>query len=235
MERSASLFDEILAGAPSPGTLFLILARMKEEGHLKRVIQECLKALETFPHDIPLRLLLAETYFESGRIPQAESEVNRVTALIDDLAPVFRLQAEILLRQDRGNEAVAPLKRYLAHRPDDTEAHRLLEELQTPGKMITEDVGLPEIATSTLAEIYVQQGRIQEAIDTYKNVISRNPDDRTSRDRLIELKDQVEKDRISTDLSRDTEAEKKAKIISILENWRASFGDPGAEGNKQSR
>lgn len=193
MEKAASLFNDILSGSPSPDTLFLILSRMKDEGHHKRVIQECLKALKTCPCDIPLRRLLAETYFESGRLPQAESEINRVIALIDDLAPAYRFQAEILLRQGRGDEATAPLKCYLAHRPGDTESHRLLEELE------------------------------------YENVISPDPDDEVPGERLSESKEMINKDRISSGSSKDPETWKKRKIISFLEDWRASFGDP-AEG-----
>lgn len=150
MKTSGSLFDEILAGAPSHGTLILVLSRMKEEGHFKRVIQECLKALETYPCDIPVRRLLAETYFESGRISQAESELNRVIAQIDELAaPAYRLQAELLVRQNREREAIAPLKCYLAHRSDDTEARRVLEGLETPEEENPDD----RVAGNGLAEL----------------------------------------------------------------------------------
>jgi tetratricopeptide (TPR) repeat protein len=246
METSVSLFEGILAGSPSPGTLFIILSRMKEEGLFKRVIQECIKALGAYPHDIPIRNLLAETYLESGQLPQAESELNRVIALIDDLVFAYRLQTEILVRQNRQSEAIGPLKLYLAHRPDDTDASRLLEALQTPEEIIdeqepamgeefdysrpTDDEKLPDIATPTLAEIYYQQGQIQEAIDTYENVISRNPEDLASRERLVELKGFMEKDLLPEDLSKDVEIEKKLKIISILEDWLASFQEKSGTG-----
>ena len=244
MENSLSLFDWILEGGPSPGTVFLILSRIKEEGHLKRVIQECLKALGIYPHDIPIRRLLAETYFESGQISQAESELNRIMTLIDDLASVYRLQTEILVRQNRKNEAIGSLRLYLAHRPDDTEANRLLEALQTPEEIIDEPAGeeegdyshpaedeeLPDIATPTLAEIYYQQGQVQEAIDIYENIVSRNPDDLASRERLVELKGMMEKDRISRDLSKDEETGKMRRILSILEDWRASLQEKSKAG-----
>jgi tetratricopeptide (TPR) repeat protein len=238
METSASLYDGILADSPSPGTLVLILTRMKEEGDLKRVIQECLKALGTYPRDIPIRSLLAETYFKSGQITQAESELNRVTDLIGEFASAYHLQAEVLVRQNRRHEAIASLKIYLAHRPDDKEAGLLLEALQTPDGMVepgpaeeeafdysqpSGDADLPDIATPTLAEIYFQQGQVKEAVDTYEKAISRNPDDQASRERLAELKGLLEKEPAPAGPSKDPEREKKRKIISVLEDWRAGF------------
>ncbi|MDY7036844.1 MAG: hypothetical protein SV375_11870, partial [Thermodesulfobacteriota bacterium] len=66
MGTSDDLYNQILNNAPSPGTLFLVLSRLKEEGQLKRVIQECIKALNIYPDDIQIRQLLAESYLKSG-------------------------------------------------------------------------------------------------------------------------------------------------------------------------
>jgi tetratricopeptide (TPR) repeat protein len=131
MEISDPLYNEILANGPSPGTLFLVLSRMKENGQMKEVIQECLKALSVYPNDIHIRTLLAESYLEEGQLSQAESELEKVVARIDDLISAYILQAEIFIRQKRTQEAVKALKLYLAHHPDDDSALYLLNELQT--------------------------------------------------------------------------------------------------------
>ena len=52
MAISEDFLDQILSNGPSPGTLFLVLSKMKEEGHVTRVIQECLRALQVYPYDI---------------------------------------------------------------------------------------------------------------------------------------------------------------------------------------
>jgi len=131
MEISDPLYNEIFANGPSPGTLFLVLSRMKENGQMKEVIQECLKALSVYPNDIHIRTLLAESYLEEGQLSQAESELEKVVARIDDLISAYILQAEIFIRQKRTQEAVKALKLYLAHHPDDDSALYLLNELQT--------------------------------------------------------------------------------------------------------
>ena len=74
------LYEQILSSEPSSATFFLILSRLKEEGHLKRVIQECKKALSQYPFDVSLRQLLAESYY--GGVPK--EIVRKVRNLLTD-------------------------------------------------------------------------------------------------------------------------------------------------------
>ena len=59
-------------------------------------------------------------------------------------------------------------------------------EAEKPESRFEEDV-LSEIATPTLAEVYVNQGQIQEAITIYEKVVAQNPEDQTSIKRIQEL------------------------------------------------
>jgi tetratricopeptide (TPR) repeat protein len=250
MGTSDDLYDQILTDGPSPKTLFLVLSKLKEQGQLERVIQESLRALNSYPNDIHIRRLLAETYFEAGLISQAEAELEKVTQLIGNLTGVYKLQAEIYRKQEREKEATDALELYLAHQPDDQEALHFLntlkpaeeipvgepqpavEEISTP---LEEDIGEepsapaeeepPEIATSTLAELYLEQGQIQEAIDTYEVVVAQNPEDDRSRERLEELKATVLEDAEIEENDFGKLREQKKKMITILESWLANIRD----------
>ena len=236
MEKIESLLCKILADRPSSGTLVLILSRMKEDGHLKKVIQECIRALRINPDDIPVRRLLAETYLESGQISQAESELSNILTRIDHLVPIYRTLADILIKQKREKEAIDLLNLYLAHRPDDRESNQLLITLQSsvisPIEIEPEEVEerLPDIATATLAEIYFQQNKIREAIEIYEKVIVLKPDDHSSRQRLEELRDMIVRDYRHEKPGGEVKREGTLKTISILERWltnmRKQFG-PG--------
>ncbi|MFC1535462.1 tetratricopeptide repeat protein, partial [Thermodesulfobacteriota bacterium] len=255
MENSEkTLFSEILSSGPSPGTLFLILSRMKEEGRLRKVIEECHKALDVYPHDIRIRRLLAESYLESDQIPQAELELEKVIKQIDGLISSYSLQAEIFIRQKREKEAVEILKIYLAHRPDDDEALRLLdtlqqseeisaeplpvmEEVDTPLEDVREGVlpdyeggDLPDIATATLAEVYFDQGLIEKAVETYEKVIAKNLDDVQSKRRFDEIRGIMAQDQVAEDKGEDKVREKKEKMITILETWLASIREQSKAG-----
>jgi tetratricopeptide (TPR) repeat protein len=140
METSDKLMKEILDKGPSPETIYLVLSRMKENGQLKEVIEECLKALEKYPYDINIKRLLGECYFEDGRLTEAESALKEVIAHIEDSISCYRFQAELLIKQQREDEAVKSLKLYLAHRPDDREAFNLLESIQPKEEIPDEPV-----------------------------------------------------------------------------------------------
>lgn len=241
-----TLLGEILSNAPSASTLFLILSRMKKEGRLDRVIEECASALEAHPENITIRRLLAETCFETGRVPQAESELSKIITHIDDLVPLYLLQARALVRQEREDEAVEALKLYLAHRPDDEEGLRLFETLR-PTEIISgesasppekeafpvEDpteqaIGLPEtegpedMATPDMAEDFFRQGNITDAIEVYERVMTLNPEDSESMRRLEELKEML-LDRVIEEKRREDAIEKKERMIGVLEKWLANI------------
>jgi tetratricopeptide (TPR) repeat protein len=225
MESLHDLLNDILAGSPSPGTLFIVLSKMKEDGRLKEVIQECNKALNIYADDIRIRQLLVESYLDSGQMSLAETESEKALEQILALISIYKTQADIFRRQGRKAEALKALKIYLAHRPDDKEALELLAELE-PEKEDIEEMIMPEyqetlteIATPTLAEIYLEQGQLMEAINTYKKILERNPDDRRSALRLEELRTQTQKLGPSGDNPQDRVRNSKKKMITTLENW----------------
>ncbi len=238
MANTDDLYVRILADGPSPKTLFHLLSRLKKEGQLRRVIQESLKALNAYPNDIHIRRLLAETYFEAGLVSQAEAELEKVSALIGDLTDTYKLQAQIYMKQKRKQEATRSLELYLAHRPDDQEALDFLntltpeqeapvQELQPPMEEIPAEPEEqpPEIATPTLAQIYFEQGQIEEAINTYEMIIAQNPGDESSKRRLEELQTMIAEEKAAEEKGLDEVRQKKEKMIAILESWLANIRD----------
>jgi tetratricopeptide (TPR) repeat protein len=83
-----------------------------------------------------------------------------------------------------------------------------------------EQEDVPEIATTTLAELYYAQGQIDEAIRTYERVLAENPDHAQARARLEELKAPTPPEPV---VQRDTERERKEKMIALLEKWLSNF------------
>ena len=248
MANTDELYTRILADGPSPKTLFHLLSNLKKEGQLRRVIQESLKALNAYPNDIHIRRLLAETYFDAGLISQAEAELEKVSALIGDLTDTYKLQAEIYMKQNRKEEATRCLELYLAHRPGDRMAKDFLNTLtpkqeapveephshieETTAKSEEQEVvqeapdleeEQTEIATPTLAEIYFEQGQIEEAIDTYEIIVAQHPEDEPSRSRLEELKSMIAEQSAIEEKQRDQVRERKEKLNAILELWLANI------------
>ncbi|UCF83051.1 MAG: tetratricopeptide repeat protein, partial [Desulfobacteraceae bacterium] len=159
MRKSNDFLGEILGYGPSQGTLFLVLTKMKEEGRFSEVIQECQKALSLYPDDLRLRTLLAESYLELGFMGLAETELARVTSRLTDLISAYKLQAQIFSKQQKADEALKALNRYLAHKPDDQNALDLLEKIRPfPGEAVTE-------AEKTVGEsLRLEEKKIEEEL-----------------------------------------------------------------------
>jgi tetratricopeptide (TPR) repeat protein len=243
MEASDDLYREILSGSPSQATLFLVLSRMKKEGLLVRVIDECTKALEIYPDDLSLRKLRAEACYEEGRVPEAEAEIRTVITKINDLARSYRLLADLCITQGKTDEAIEALKHYLIHWPDDSESCTLLESLspikeaptevsqpqEEPAVIPAAEAEMSDMATVTMAEVYYNQGRTQEAIEVYEKVLEKNPDDPSARVRMDELKNILEQAR-TVERKREDTIMRKKKMASILDMWLTGIREQSKVG-----
>jgi len=236
MGESNELFTRILSSGPSQSTLFLLLNEMKRKGQTEDVIKECVKALNVYPDDYRLRRLLAECYLDAGLMEQSEKELEKVAAHIEHLVPVYKIQAENYARQGKVDKAAEALKKFLSHYPDDKEALALQVRIKPEQKQSMhedwksledivgeeEDVDLfAELATPTLAEIYFNQGLVQEAINTYRSILSADPDDEAAAKRLKELEALSEGEPESPAIHKDIIIERKMKMLGILEGWLA--------------
>lgn len=233
MKKTNDIFDDILNQGPSPSTAFIILDKMRREGRSKEVIQNCLRALDYFPDDLRLRSLLAEACLAVGFFGRAEKELEKVVLEMGRSAPALKRLGELYASQNRPEEAVGVLKKYLAHYPTDEEASALLSsmavsqrepasepyELFEEPSLIQVGAGLADLATPTLAEIYFRQGQRDEAIATYEQVLMKNPDDTRSMERLAELKAMDRMKREAKTQDAPAPKKRKEKMIAILENW----------------
>ncbi|MBE9572925.1 MAG: hypothetical protein IMF11_20050 [Proteobacteria bacterium] len=76
-----------------------------------------------------------------------------------------------------------------------------------------------ELATTELAEIYYNQGLINEAINTYELALLTNPDDKTSMERLAELKALNVDKPVQQTAADDILRERKKRMVTVLEEW----------------
>ncbi|MBE9574323.1 MAG: tetratricopeptide repeat protein [Proteobacteria bacterium] len=217
MSASDLLDKEIIDKIETPNASVLLIRLLIEEGRTEIAVKACVKALEIFPDDMNIRKLLAETYFSQGHLDLAEKELEKLAHKIGELSSVFKLQAKVFRKEDRLREAIKALELYLAHHKSDKEAAQLLSELSSPSQEEK-----PVLPTPTLAEIYYNQGALDEAIRTYQQVLRDSPDDAKSKKRLKELMEIEE----TGDQGKGTEGivrEQKVKFIGILERWLSTI------------
>lgn len=241
MDIPENMVNEILENNPSQDTVYIILSRLKDEGEYRRVIGECHNFLSRYPDNLRLRKLLAEAYFEDGRLLEAESELVKVIDGIRDLGTSFRILAEIYHRQKRYDSAADCLRLFLDHFPGENEAISLLERLKAdmeeasigspaereefeeiPETEFPEDE-FPEIITGTLAETYIDQGKLEEAAEIYEKLLEKDPQDKAFEKRLEEIRSMIShslKDESGIEVSMDS---KKERVINVLDTWLNSL------------
>ena len=159
----------------------------------------------------------------------AEKEDQEVLDLLEQVRPA----------KDAANEVPDdPTERKTSEEKGDQEALDLLEQFgptqQDTDKIPDEppeekafaekgdqEIVPSEIATPTLAEIYYNQGQIDETIATYERVLLDNPNDKASALRLSELKGFINEEEGPQPENIDPLRSRKERMIEILERWRA--------------
>ena len=247
MNIPESSIIKILKNSPSQGTLYILLPVLKDNGEIRLVIQECLKALSRFPDDLTLRKILAEAYLEDDRFLEAEIEFERVIGGIKTLAEAIRSQADIYLLQKREDDARESLRHFLSFFPENQEAVELLRELDatidiSPAESLEEhedsditdnqeQTDFPEIITASLAETFFNQGRLNEAREIYEKLVEKNPEDEAARLRLDEILVLMDQENKPVDLTdKDKIRKRKERMISILDSWRNNIRSFAKEG-----
>lgn len=213
MSTSEVLYTEIIDNIETPSASVILVKLLLKEGKIETAIEACLKALERFPDNMNIRKLLAETYLQQGQTERAERELEKLADQIGKFTSVFKLQAKLFRKEEKLKEAIRALEVYLVHHKDDKEANQLLSELTSTGQG-EEAV----VATPTLAEIFFNQGALEEAIKVYQQVAEASPDDEKSKMRLNELR-QMKVAELQNIGIEAAGKDKALELIRILENW----------------
>ncbi|NWF51516.1 MAG: hypothetical protein HXY47_00330 [Nitrospirae bacterium] len=191
--------------------LFVPLAEeYKKAGKIEEAMEVLLKGLERHPHYMSARVSLGKIYLEKGMLNEASEEFKKVVSVIPDNLYAHKKLAEIYENLDKKNKAIEEFKIVLRLNPIDEIAAKTLaslEESLTPALKIEETEELPpgvepleikipvEVKTPDEphmkiadADTFIAQGRYLEALDTYKKILSFEPDNSRVLQRVEELK-----------------------------------------------
>jgi len=209
------IYDEVVDKIATSKARLLLVETLKREGKPQAVIHACKKVLEIFPDDLPMRRLLAETYFDEGLLDLAEVELNIIANKINELSYIFKFQSELFIRKDKLDDAIHSLQLYLAHNEGDQEAADHLAE-------ITQSREKPSaLPTSTLAELYYTQGELDEAITIYEQIVVASQTDEKAKQRLFSLKEEKDAQEREAETTRSGR-ERKLRLLEVLEGWLAA-------------
>jgi tetratricopeptide (TPR) repeat protein len=191
--------------------LFVPLAEeYKKAGKIEEAMDVLLKGLERHPNYMSARVSLGKIYLEKGMLNEASQEFEKVASVIPDNLYAHKKLAEIYESLDNKNRAIEELKIVLRLNPIDEIAAKTLASLEeslmpaqkikkteevSPEVKLLETKGTVEIETLEEprmkirdADNFIAQGRYLEALDTYRKILSFEPDNRYVLQRVEELK-----------------------------------------------
>lgn len=191
-----ALLGRLLLGRCYLETGRIVEAR-KELERVAQGVEECL----------PVYKLLSQVYLEEKDVDKA-LEVLRKTLYfpMGEEAPpkkVTPLEMDLLHRGTRPAFVTPPP----FQKPSPPSPAEVPEEKKAEEE---EKAGQPAIPTDTLAEIYLKQGHLDRALLVYQDILARDPQNATVREKYESLKDR---------LGRDQKKESRQEVQAKLEKW----------------
>jgi tetratricopeptide (TPR) repeat protein len=190
-------------------------------GKLDEAIEICRKGLEHNPTYTTARTILGRVYFEKEMLDEAISEFRKIEAADSNNTMAHSMLGQIFMRKGMYSEAIGEHQKVLALNPDDSVAQSLLEEALEKAKQIpgtqkgnsdevssgkAEEKAAAELkvapskeqlATITVAEIYLKKGAYDEAIEVFEEILQADPENPIAKQKLKEIVALKEGDRKS--------------------------------------
>jgi tetratricopeptide (TPR) repeat protein len=157
------------------------------EGRTEEAFRILKEGVKLHPGYLTGFLVLGRVYKEMGHFTESRTQLENVLRL-DGRCPAAR---DLLSGIEKARRE-GPKPARVAARVD----HLAKAALPIPAEIAEEDFeeedgggveALPHVATVTLAEIYFQQGLKEQALQIYRQLLERHPEDETVRKRLGEI------------------------------------------------
>lgn len=223
-------YTEILAKDPR-STIFVPLCEAyRQMGMLDDALDIARKGVQALPSFGPGYTVLGRIQAQRGAIEEAITAFE--IALESDAGSLAALRGLARIRLQRGEKELAMelLQRFVALKPDDEAARKMLAslgkassppprpELKSPAKItvtapppsnLSKKAGEP-ISTPTIAEIYIKQGFPKRAMKVYRDLLNADPHNDVIRQKLIDLKRMIDAEALP-------ETKKSAKVVDLIE------------------
>jgi len=169
-------------------------------GDAAGAVRVCTEGLERYPWYTTGMLLLARAYEELGRSAEAILEMRRAVGVYPEMQSLREALRRVEQREQQEFDTFVgqqeqslsdsantlTFEQYIEGKADEGEsavnflqqqAVKKEEKEEEPGDAHLKPEAPPKIVTPTLAEIYAAQGEYQEAINAYRALMGRRPDD----------------------------------------------------------
>jgi len=234
LEKAISMIEDLVSSYKLKAEICVKERRSEEAAHALRLY------LAHRPRDqeaLDLLTQVGPVLGDTDEVPEkpperealAEKEDQEVLDLLEQVRPAKDATDEVpddpteskTSEEKGGQEALDLLEQFGPAQQDTDKIPDEPPEEKAFAEKGDQEIVPSEIATPTLAEIYYNQGQIDEAITTYERVLLDNPNDKASALRLSELKGFFNEEEGPHHENIDPLRSRKERMIEILERWRA--------------
>ena len=211
------LYRQIMSKDPSSQAFVYLAEALWERKMFTEAIETCVNGLRLHPHDLRARVILGLSYLRMNELDLAEVELLKAKEMLEINTVTYQALAELYDKKGDAHEAVRYRQLFetiLAPAVAEVEAKAHEPETESFPKEIVHEKG--EVPTVTMAELYVKQGYLEEAIEVYRRVLQDSPYVEGLAARLAELEEQV------------SSIKTARTLLSILESWQKKLHDQAA-------
>jgi tetratricopeptide (TPR) repeat protein len=231
-----------------PGSIaFVPLAEAyRKEGLLDDAYRVCRKGLEKNPNYSNGHLVLGRIYHGQSKLDDAVIEFNKVLGLDPENLMAHALLGALYMQKTDYQSAIDEYQCILTLNPDDDETPKLLKAAiemaanishaaptnEDKKTIIKKESNSGSVASVTMAELYLKQGHIDKAIDTYEELLKKDPNYALARQKLVDLKNKAAVDSFGdtfnkgeTTLDNDIKAGKSKPSYSFNKEKESKFSE----------
>jgi len=174
--------------------------------------------------DLDAKVVLCRALIGMERLQEAVRCLGEIEEAILGLSRVYASLGDLCRRKGLRDEAVAYYRKFVAIHPhssvaEDVSVHldELLKETSPAKTVGGEDAEAPlaaDFQTVTMADLYVRQGHLDEALDLLEKILQKDPEDPQAARLIADVREKMATSRMEA-----TGKEKDSRLIDELQRW----------------
>jgi tetratricopeptide (TPR) repeat protein len=202
-------YNTQLQNDPTSNCFVLLAEVLIKQKKFDKALKVLVNGLRHNKHNTTARFLLGKLYFDRWIIDGAKKEFEKVIKLAPDNIAVSKILIQIYISEGNHERADQISRNLIFFHPDNEELKDFLNEIKS-GKQVVElkeivddysefksgvanypninEINQTEIVSTTLADLYYEQGHYSDSLEIYNKLLLNYPGDKRIIDRIEKIK-----------------------------------------------
>ncbi len=202
-------YNTQLQNDPTSNCFVLLAEVLIKQKKFDNALKVLVNGLRHNKHNTTARFLLGKLYFDRWIIDGAKKEFEKVIKLAPDNIAVSKILIQIYISEGNHERADQISRNLIFFHPDNEELKDFINEIKS-GKQVVElkeivdehsefksgvayyqdinEINQPEIVSTTLADLYYEQGHYSDSLEIYNKLPLNYPGDKRIIDKIEKIK-----------------------------------------------